>query len=61
MSCVPSHLLQGAKILVGPHALRHTFATRFRTREKSKSYLTSYEPQESCENIGTCIRGAKSW
>jgi hypothetical protein len=35
---------------IGPHALRHTFATSFKPRGKSKSHSESYERQESCDN-----------
>jgi integrase len=36
---------------MGPHALRHTFATTaFKPGRKFKSYSESYEPQESCDN-----------
>jgi hypothetical protein len=35
---------------IRPHALRHTFATSFKPRGKSKSHSESYEPQESCDN-----------
>ena len=34
---------------MGPHVLRHTFATLLLS-QKSQSHSESYEPQESCDD-----------
>lgn len=52
---------------MGPHALRHTFATL--PGRESKSHSESYEPQESCDDgsvsafakprVGKAVNGSK--